>query len=149
DLTCHSQKPAINSFDSVNGPSITVRLVPSKRTRLPLELACSPSPASMTPAFTNSSLNLPIAARISGPGRTPASDSLLAFTMTMTRIVVSPFGFGIVPHVGGSTWCRARGDEIDMGCIFFEGICNGRQGVELADAALRRGGINARNRDIR
>src|SRR5712691_1991387 len=39
DLTCHSQKPAINSFVSVNGPSITVRLPPDNLTRTPFELA--------------------------------------------------------------------------------------------------------------
>ena len=38
DLTCQSQKPAINSFVSVKGPSITVRLAPENLTRTPLEL---------------------------------------------------------------------------------------------------------------
>src|SRR5437763_10979128 len=40
----------------------------------------------MTPAFANSSLNLPISARIFRSGRTPASESLLALTMIMNRI---------------------------------------------------------------
>src|SRR6266568_7654936 len=57
DFTCHSQKPAISSFVSANGPSITVRLLPENRTRAPFELACSPSAASSTPAFASSSLN--------------------------------------------------------------------------------------------
>src|SRR5436309_2598433 len=92
DLTCHSQKPAINSFVSVNGPSITVRFAPENRTRTPFELAWSPSPASMMPAFTSSSLYFPISARSFWPGRTPASESLLALTITMTRIGTSPFG---------------------------------------------------------
>ena len=61
DFTCHSQKPAISSFVSAKGPSITVRLSPENRTRAPFELGWSPSPASITPAFTSSSLNLPIA----------------------------------------------------------------------------------------
>jgi hypothetical protein len=43
DLTCHSQKPAISSLVSLNGPSITVRFPPENRTRLPFELAWSPS----------------------------------------------------------------------------------------------------------
>ena len=43
DLTCHTQKPAISSFDSANGPSTTVRLSPENRTRTPFELGCSPS----------------------------------------------------------------------------------------------------------
>jgi len=39
DFTSHSQNPAINSFVSANGPSITVRLLPENLTRAPLELA--------------------------------------------------------------------------------------------------------------
>ena len=39
------------------------------------------------PAFTSSSLNLPIAVSNSVPGMTPASESLLAFTITLNRIV--------------------------------------------------------------
>jgi hypothetical protein len=39
---------------------MTVFLPPAKRTRLPLLLGWSPSPASMMPALTSSSLNLPI-----------------------------------------------------------------------------------------
>jgi hypothetical protein len=38
---------------------------------------------------------LPIAAKTSVLGSTPASDSSLALTITMTRIVVSPSDFGI------------------------------------------------------
>ena len=37
DFTCHSQKPATSSFVSANGPSITVFLFPSNRTRAPFE----------------------------------------------------------------------------------------------------------------
>ena len=69
DFTCHSQNPAINSFDSVNGPSITVRVEPENLTRAPLELGCKPSPASITPAFTSSALNFPIAASSSALGQ--------------------------------------------------------------------------------
>src|SRR5437868_1985556 len=47
-----------------------------------------PSPASMMPAFTSSSLYLPISASSFGSGSLPASESLFAFTITMTRIVV-------------------------------------------------------------
>ena len=60
DFTCQIQKPATSSFVSANGPSMTVRLSPSNLTRAPFELGCSPSPASITPALTSSSLNLPI-----------------------------------------------------------------------------------------
>jgi hypothetical protein len=37
-FTCHIQKPQINSFDSVKGPSITVSLPLENLTRAPLEL---------------------------------------------------------------------------------------------------------------
>ena len=56
ERTCHSQKPATSSWVSVNGPSVTVRVLPEKRTRTPRELGCKPSPASITPALTSSSL---------------------------------------------------------------------------------------------
>src|SRR6185369_2718365 len=90
DLTCHSQKPAISSLLSVNGPSMMVCFPPENRTRLPFEVGCSPSPASITPAFTSSSLNFPIAVRSSRLGITPASLFLSALTITMNRIVLSP-----------------------------------------------------------
>src|SRR5436305_9964128 len=90
DLHCHSQKPAISSFVSANGPSITVRFPPENRTRFPFELGCSPSPASSTPAFINSSLNLPISDNSSWFRRLPASEFLLAFTITMNRIADTP-----------------------------------------------------------
>ena len=68
---------------------MTVRLSPENLTRAPFELGCSPSPASIMPALTSSSLYLPISVRICSSGITPASESLVAFTITMNRIVVS------------------------------------------------------------
>src|SRR5262245_4831413 len=87
ERTCQSQKPAISSLVSANGPSFTVRLFPSNLIRAPFELGWRPSPASITPAFTSSSLYLPMAATISLEGMTPASEFLSAFTITMNRIV--------------------------------------------------------------
>src|SRR6185437_2111075 len=86
------QKPAISSFDSANGPSTTFRLPPENLMRAPFELGCSPSPASITPALTSSSLNLPIAAKSSVLGSSPASVAALDLTITMKRIVESPVG---------------------------------------------------------
>src|SRR6185437_11972590 len=86
------QKPAISSFDSANGPSTTFRLPPENLMRAPFELGCSPSPASITPALTSSSLNLPIAAKSSVLGSSPASVAALDLTITMMRIVESPVG---------------------------------------------------------
>lgn len=54
-FTCQIQRSAISSFASANGSSMTVRVFPEKRMRFPLLLGCSPSPASMIPAFTSSS----------------------------------------------------------------------------------------------
>src|ERR1700694_5142730 len=73
---------------------MTVRLSPEYLTRAPLELAWSPSPASITPALSSSSLNCPISASASLLGSTPASDSSLALTSIMNRIVMSPRGVG-------------------------------------------------------
>src|SRR5437870_5497827 len=93
DFTRISQKPAISSLGSAKGPDVSVGLPPENAMRAPFELAWSPSPASNTPAFTMSSLNLPIAAISSLLGRTPASEFLLALTCIMNRIVISLLGF--------------------------------------------------------
>ena len=74
---------------ALNGPSITRRFLPENATRAPRELGCRPSPASITPARTNSSLNAPIAANSSCVGITPASLSFVAFTITMNRMSFS------------------------------------------------------------
>ena len=78
DAHSQIQKPATSSLASVNGPSMTVRSRPSKRTLAPFEVGCRPSPASITPALTSSSLYLVIASSSSVLGITPASDSGLA-----------------------------------------------------------------------
>src|SRR5260370_30091159 len=96
DAHFHNQKPATSSFVSANGPSITVRFSPAKLTRAPFELACSPSAASSTPALIRSSLNFPISARSSSLGRAPASEDLVALTITMNRISS--------PCVGSEAW---------------------------------------------
>jgi hypothetical protein len=55
----------------------------------------------MIPALTISSLNWPIAASNSVPGIKPASESLLAFTITMNRIVMLRLiGFAARPLAG-------------------------------------------------
>jgi len=92
DFTCHSQKPAINSFASVKGPSVTFRFPPENLTRAPFELGWSPSAARSTPAFTSSSLYFPISVRSFSSGRTPASVFLSALTRIMNRIMVTPCG---------------------------------------------------------
>src|SRR5256714_7244440 len=80
----------MSSLVSVKGPSITVFWSAENRTRFPLELGCSPSPASITPALASSSLYLPMSARVCSLGIAPASLSSLAFTSTITRIVIPP-----------------------------------------------------------
>src|SRR4051794_21990490 len=82
--------------------------------RAPFELGCSPSPASMTPAFTISSLNFIIADMSFSSGITPASELLSAGTRTMNRIVVL-----LLCGRGGLqnpvSWGRRRGDgRIDI-----------------------------------
>src|SRR6266568_3953490 len=76
--------------------------------RHPFDVAWSPEASSITPAFSSSMLNFPIAVRIFSSGRTPASESLLALTSTMTRIAVCS-SFWVLPTR------RARGGEIDGG----------------------------------
>src|SRR5881409_3543196 len=90
------------------GPVDHRPLAPGEPDARALELACSPSPASITPAFSSSMLNFPISVRIFSSGRTPASESLLALTSTMTRIAFSSL-FWVLPTR------RASGGEIDGG----------------------------------
>src|ERR1700761_3371128 len=84
-----SQKPAISSLVSANGPSTIVGFEPANLMRAPFEDGCKPSPESMIPAFTSCSLKAPISANSSFVGRTPASLRSVALTMTMNRIGVS------------------------------------------------------------
>src|SRR3982074_2079211 len=93
DFTWISQKPAMRSLVTANGPWLTLSCFPEYFIRAPFDVGCRPSPASMTPALTISSLNLPIAVSNSVPGITPASVSLFAFTITMNRIVALRFEF--------------------------------------------------------
>src|SRR5580658_4245259 len=121
DLTCQSQKPAMSSFASVKGPSMTVRDLPENLTRAPLELGWRPSMASTTPALMSSLLNLPISAMSSGSGRAPSfSDSGVALTMTMNRI------FFVLSELGCMWECRGL-----LGGVGWLGF------VERVDLSLR------------
>src|SRR5438309_9908312 len=84
----------MSSFDSAKGPSTTLRCVPAYLTRQPFELARRPEASSNTPAFCSSSWYFAISARICSCGMTPASESLVAFTMIMNRMVASLLGLG-------------------------------------------------------
>src|ERR1700712_1396221 len=105
-----SQKPATRSEVTANGPWLTLGVLPAYLMRAPFEVGCRPSPASMTPALTISSLNLPIAVSSSVLGITPASLSLLAFTITMNRIVTLRFEFRSGSRVAEPLVNRTSGD---------------------------------------
>src|SRR6185312_2042999 len=89
DAVWISQKPATRSSLRLNGPRLTRPSPPEYLMRAPFAVGCSPSPACITPALHISSLNLPMAVNNSVLGITPASVSLLPFTITMNRMVVS------------------------------------------------------------
>src|SRR5688572_8862098 len=78
----------MSSVVCLNGPSTTVRLPPDILMRFPFALGCNPSPPSMMPALTSSSLYLPISVSSCSLGITPASLFFVALTMTMTFMVV-------------------------------------------------------------
>src|SRR5436190_4070966 len=80
----------MSSFASVKGPSTMVRFPPENLMRVPFELGWRPARSSSTPAFINSSLYLAILESSSSLGILPASESLLAFTIIMNFMVVSP-----------------------------------------------------------
>src|SRR6476620_914885 len=123
DLVLLSQKPATSSPESANGPRLTLPCPLPYLIRAPFAVGCRPSPASITPALTSSSLNLPIAVSSSVLGITPASESLLAFTITMNRIAILRVGIGRPPSLRPSSTRRAGFYAADMsGEIIFEVI---------------------------
>src|SRR5258707_3748417 len=79
----------MSSFDSAKGPSITVRFVPEYLTRQPFELAFRPEASSRTPAFCSSSWYFCISEMSFSEGITPASESFVALTIIMNRMVFS------------------------------------------------------------
>ena len=86
---------------SRGGLSMRTPMLPEIGTRLRCELGLSPSPPSMMPALTSSSLNRPIASSSSGGAIRPASLSSVAFTKTTTRIFIllvwAKTGCGLLP----------------------------------------------------
>src|SRR5713226_4413891 len=113
---------------------MTVRFFPSKRTRLPFELGFRPSPASITPALTNSSLNFPISVRICSLGITPFSEFLSALTRTMTRISLSPY---LNVERGSAKSTRAEG-------ILLAGEIDHAESHDCQLDSLCRGGVWSR-----
>src|ERR1700730_18702258 len=121
---------------------MTVRLSPEYLTRAPLELAWSPSPASITPALSSSSLNCPISASSSLLGRTPASLSSLALTSIKNRIVTSPRGVGDFGPSGASETTLYL--DVDREALrstsrvnFFSTAWGGHQSASKASRTLR------------
>src|SRR3979490_3009745 len=135
-----SQKPAMRSLVTANGPLVTVGSLPAYLIRAPFDVGCSPSPASMTPAFTISSLNLPIAVSISVLGITPASLFLSAFTITMNRIVrlrlVSIHWAGCKPALVNRTKGLLRHRHVLRN--YFESSCVPGGASDIAAASSRR-----------
>src|SRR6267378_617007 len=84
----------MSSFASAKGPSTTVRLLPEYLTRQPLELGFKPDASSSTPAFCSSSWYFCISDISFSEGITPASESFVALTIIMNRIVISPLSWG-------------------------------------------------------
>src|SRR5262249_16812170 len=105
DATWNRAWEAFSSWDSVKGPSITVNWPGASRTRLPFELGCSPSVASITPAFVISSMNSPILSMSLRLGGAPASELSSALSMPRIPIVLSPSGSGrdMLGAAGGDT----------------------------------------------
>jgi hypothetical protein len=87
----------------------------------------------MTPAFTISSLNSPIAVSISVLGITPASLFLSAFTITMNRIVTLRFSIqeaGCEPALIHKTNRVLRHRHVRWN--YFEGNCMSEGAAHLA-----------------
>src|SRR4029077_3739096 len=89
----------MSSLASAKGPSTTVRFGPENLMRQPFALAWSPEASSSTPAFCSSSWYWAISANACSSGMTPASESFVAFTMIMNRMVLFPL-FGLLSLPG-------------------------------------------------
>src|SRR5438309_8114578 len=79
----------MSSFASVKGPSTTARFAPEYLTRQPFELGFRPEASSRTPAFCSSSWYFCIWAMSFSGGITPASESFVALTIIMNRMLFS------------------------------------------------------------
>src|SRR5229473_1796918 len=109
---------------------MTVRFLPSNRTRLLCELGWRRPASSTTPALTSSSLNFWYSAIASGVGGVAASLCSLSFAIISTRISVSSllqlshrYGLGLLrPHLliewqaAFSTW--GRGSDDCLGVVY-------------------------------
>src|SRR6267143_578969 len=82
-------KRRAHSFASAKGPSTTVRLLPEYLTRQPLELGFKPDASSSTPAFCSSSWYFCISDIRFSEGITSPSESFVALTIIMNRILFS------------------------------------------------------------
>src|SRR5260370_32338251 len=108
----------MSSLVSANGPSTTATRLPFEYLmRAPLELDCRPLRSSNTPAFINSSLYLAMELSRVSLGMTPASDSLLAFTIIMNFMIHLSFDLCSVRQMN----CY----EIDCSQKFSEESCHG------------------------
>src|SRR5712691_7764915 len=79
----------MSSFASAKGPSITVRFAPEYLTRQPFELGFKPEASSSTPAFCSSSWYFCISIMSFSEGITPVSESFVALTIIMNRMLFS------------------------------------------------------------
>src|SRR5215813_12509653 len=103
----------MSSLVSAKGPSTTVRLPPVYLIRQPAELGCRPVPSSSTPALASCSWYFAISAMRLSSGITPASDSLVAFTTIMKRIVYL-LSFSSLPgHDNHPAHAEAVGDHTE------------------------------------
>src|SRR6266446_2138182 len=96
----------MSSFDSANGPSVTVCLPWANLNRTPFELGWRPSVVTSTPALIISLVKRPISPICFGVGATPSSEAASALCKAMNRRVVSPAGFGEMPMSHGSVTGR-------------------------------------------
>src|SRR3954467_1971374 len=94
---------------------MTVFFGPSKRTRTPFALGWRPSPASITPAPTSSSLKRVIASTSASSGSWPASDLGSPFTNTITRISISfdlrSLAGSLQPRRTAVAWIDTTGED--------------------------------------
>src|SRR6187431_740629 len=103
--------------------------------RLAFTLGCRPSPDCMMPAFTSSSLNLPMSESSFSVGMTPASLFFVAFTITMTFMSYSLYTRPPGRQMGCSQGSRRSAGKFDSCAILFAEVHRQLLGEEVREHA--------------
>src|SRR6266567_3631779 len=123
--------------------------------RHPFDVAWSPEASSSTPAFCSSSWYFAISPRIFSCGITPASESFVAFTTIMNRMILSPLLLGLGCRRAHPLFVLPEfGLELGTEVVRFEDLANlepeaGDQLLRLGERPVDHGPLTSGEPDTR